>query len=126
MKTTAAEALNHWAAWARQTGYKPSTCCSMERLYLSDPERYIHPCDKDQISIFKPTHKIAEKVEDTIRGLVERGLLSPKEIYYLVVCDVYGYKMTLKAIAKRLSINEGSLETYRLAARNKIKGAWNG
>lgn len=118
---TANEALRHWAAWSRQYGFFVNTCCSIEKRFANDPDRYQWTDDMERRYAFKPNEKIALAAEEVI----VRVLLK-EEIRALVACEVYGYSYPLDKIAKILQLKVGSLKTYRLAARNKFKGAWHG
>lgn len=118
---SANEALRHWAVWSRQYGFSASTCCSIEKRFANDPDRYQWVEDKERILEFKPNHNIALKAEKLMIKTLRKD-----ELRALVACEVYGHRFPLDRVAKALKINTDSLKTYRLAGRNKFKGVWNG
>lgn len=118
---TANDALKHWAAWSRQYGFCLNTCCSIEKRFVNDPERYQWADDMERRYAFKPNEMIALRVEKIIVSV-----LLKEEIRALVACEVYGYSYPLDKIAEALGVKLASLKTYRLVARNKFKGAWHG
>ena len=113
-----AAALKHWSAWAVDTGNWRRTCAGIEKRWVNDPSRYVHPDDVEKRFRFKYDQRIGETVEALVCAMhdQEKLVLRAKHIY----CS----HMEDEKIASSLGMSPQAFDTVLCAATVRFGRIW--
>lgn len=113
-----AAALKHWGAWAVDTGNWRRTCAGIEKRWVNDPSRYVHPDDMEKRFRFKYDQRTGEKVEVLVNTMhdQEKLVLRARHVHWPHLAD--------DIIARRLGMSPRTLDTTLLAATVRFGRVW--
>jgi len=113
-----AAALKHWGAWAVDTGNWRRTCAGIEKRWVNDPSRYVHPDDMEKRFRFKYDQRTGEKVEVLVNTMhdQEKLVLRARHVHWPHLAD--------DIIARRLGMSPRTLDTTLLAATVRFGRIW--
>lgn len=113
-----AAALKHWGAWAVDTGNWRRTCAGIEKRWVNDPSRYIHPDDMEKRFRFKYDQRTGEKVEVLVNTMhdQEKLVLRARHVHWPHLAD--------DIIARRLGMSPRAFDTTLLAATVRFGRIW--
>lgn len=113
-----AAALKHWGAWAVDTGNWRRTCAGIEKRWVNDPSRYVHPDDMEKRFRFKYDQRTGEKVEVLVNTMhdQEKLVLRARHVHWPHLAD--------DIIARRLGMSPRSFDTTLLAATVRFGRIW--
>lgn len=113
-----AAALKHWGAWAVDTGNWRSTCAGIEKRWVNDPSRYVHPDDMEKRFRFKYDQRTGEKVEVLVNTMhdQEKLVLRARHVHWPHLAD--------DIIARRLGMSPRAFDTTLLAATVRFGRIW--
>jgi hypothetical protein len=113
-----AAALKHWGAWAVDTGNWRRTCAGIEKRWVNDPSRYIHPDDMEKRFRFKYDQRTGEKVEVLVNTMhdQEKLVLRARHVHWPHLAD--------DIVARRLGMSPRAFDTTLLAATVRFGRIW--
>lgn len=113
-----AAALKHWGAWAVDTGNWRRTCAGIEKRWVNDPSRYVHPDDMEKRFRFKYDQRTGEKVEVLVNTMhdQEKLVLRARHVHWPHLAD--------DIIARRLGMSPRAFDTTLLAATVRFGRIW--
>ena len=113
-----AAALKHWGAWAVDTGNWRRTCAGIEKRWVNDPSRYVHPDDMEKRFRFKYDQRTGEKVEVLVNTMhdQEKLVLRARHVHWPHLAD--------DIIARRLGMSPRAFDTTLLAATVRFGRVW--
>lgn len=113
-----AAALKHWGAWAVDTGNWRRTCAGIEKRWVNDPSRYVHPDDVEKRFRFKYDQRTGEKVEVLVNTMhdQEKLVLRARHVHWPHLAD--------DIIARRLGMSPRAFDTTLLAATVRFGRIW--
>jgi len=113
-----AAALKHWGAWAVDTGNWRRTCAGIEKRWVNDPSRYVHPDDVEKRFRFKYDQRTGEKVEVLVNTMhdQEKLVLRARHVHWPHLAD--------DIVARRLGMSPRAFDTTLLAATVRFGRIW--
>ena len=113
-----AAALKHWGAWAVDTGNWRRTCAGIEKRWVNDPSRYVHPDDVEKRFRFKYDQRTGEAVEVLVNTMhdQEKLVLRARHVHWPHLAD--------DIVARRLGISPRAFDTTLLAATVRFGRIW--
>lgn len=113
-----AAALKHWGAWAVDTGNWRRTCAGIEKRWVNDPSRYVHPDDMEKRFRFKYDQRTGEKVEVLVNTMhdQEKLVLRARHVHWPHLAD--------DIVARRLGMSPRAFDTTLLAATVRFGRIW--
>lgn len=113
-----AAALKHWGAWAVDTGNWRRTCAGIEKRWVNDPSRYVHPDDVEKRFRFKYDQRTGEAVEVLVNTMhdQEKLVLRARHVHWPHLAD--------DIVARRLGMSPRALDTTLLAATVRFGRIW--
>lgn len=113
-----AAALKHWGAWAVDTGNWRRTCAGIEKRWVNDPSRYVHPDDMEKRFRFKYDQRTGEKVEVLVNTMhdQEKLVLRARHVHWPHLAD--------DIVARRLGMSPRAFDTTMLAATVRFGRIW--
>ena len=113
-----AAALKHWGAWAVDTGNWRRTCAGIEKRWVNDPSRYVHPDDMEKRFRFKYDQRTGEAVEVLVNTMhdQEKLVLRARHVHWPHLAD--------DIIARRLGMSPRAFDTTLLAATVRFGRIW--
>lgn len=113
-----AAALKHWGAWAVDTGNWRRTCAGIEKRWVNDPSRYVHPDDMEKRFRFKYDQRTGEAVEVLVNTMhdQEKLVLRARHVHWPHLAD--------DIVARRLGMSPRAFDTTLLAATVRFGRIW--
>ncbi len=113
-----AAALKHWGAWAVDTGNWRRTCAGIEKRWVNDPSRYVHPDDVEKRFRFKYDQRTGEAVEVLVNTMhdQEKLVLRARHVHWPHLAD--------DIVARRLGMSPRAFDTTLLAATVRFGRIW--
>ncbi len=113
-----AAALKHWGAWAVDTGNWRRTCAGIEKRWVNDPSRYVHPDDVEKRFRFKYDQRTGEAVEVLVNTMhdQEKLVLRARHVHWPHLAD--------DIVARRLGVSPRAFDTTLLAATVRFGRIW--
>lgn len=113
-----AAALKHWGTWAVDTGNWRRTCAGIEKRWVNDPSRYVHPDDMEKRFRFKYDQRTGEKVEVLVNTMhdQEKLVLRARHVHWPHLAD--------DIVARRLGMSPRAFDTTLLAATVRFGRIW--
>ena len=113
-----AQALQHWAKWAVDSGSWRQTCYSAEGRFAMNKGRYVWSDDEDRQLRVRYDPTIAQKVESLVCVLpdMEKRAMQARYVNYPHLAD--------EDVARRVGISARCFDTYLMAAHAHFGRMW--